>query len=133
MHKRMTKPSCMRLNCFNHYLTGVAYLAKTDVFLQFEIQAYGAFRASLAAALRIYRADLAPDFTVAFSQIMAELTADESFKKKHVDLIASYNSHSLTLGAITLSEVVEMKRICDATFMRIFGRVAAEQEPHSGD
>ena len=119
---------------FNHYLTGVAYLAKTDVFLQFEIQAYGAFLASLAAALRIYRVDLGSDFAVAFSQIMAELTADEAFQKKHADLIGSYNAHSLTLGAITLSEVVEMKRICDATFMRIFAQVAqerAQQEPDS--
>src|SRR5450759_4642332 len=39
---------------FNHYLTGVGYLAKTDVFLQFEFQAYGAFLASLTAALRLY-------------------------------------------------------------------------------
>jgi AbiV family abortive infection protein len=121
---------------FNHYLTGVAYLAKTDVFLQFEIQAYGAFLASLAAALRIYRADLGHDFAVAFSRIMAELTADEAFQKKHADLIASYNAHSLTLGAITLSEVVEMKCICDATFMGIFVQVTqerAQQEPNSGD
>lgn len=114
----------------------VAYLAKTDVFLQFEIQAYGAFLASLAAALRIYRADLGSDFAVAFSQIMAELTADEAFQKKHADLITSYNTHSLALGAITLREVVEMKRICDAAFMRIFAQVAqerAQQGPDSGD
>ena len=51
---------------FNHYLTGVGYLAKTDVFLQFEFQAYGAFLASLTAALRIYRPDLGPDFAVAY-------------------------------------------------------------------
>jgi AbiV family abortive infection protein len=121
---------------FTHYLTGVAYLAKTDVFLQFEIQAYGAFLASLMAALRIYRPDLEADFAVAFSQIMAELTADEVLQKKHADLIASYKAHSLKFGTITLTEAVEMKRICDATFMRIFGQVAqerAQEEPDSGD
>jgi hypothetical protein len=114
----------------------VACLAKTDVFLQFEIQAYGAFLASLAAALRIHRADLGPEFTVAFSQIMAELNADEVFHKKHADLIASYSAHSLTRGVITLSEVAGMKRLCDATFMRIFGQALqqeAQQDPNSGD
>ena len=121
---------------FNHYLTGVAYIAKTDVFLQFEIQAYGAFLASLTAALRIYRPDLNPDFTLAFSQIMTDLTADEAFQKKHGDLIKSYHAHSLTAGVITLREVAEMKLICDATFMRIFGQSAREragQEPDSTD
>ena len=121
---------------FNHYLTGVAFLAKTDVFLQFEVQAYGAFLASLTAALQIYRPDFGPDFAVAFSRIMAELTADERFQKKHVDLIAAYNVHAIAPGAITLTEVVEMKRICDATFMRIFGQIAqerAQDEPDSSE
>lgn len=74
------------------------------------------------------------DFALAFSQVMAELTADEVFQKKHADLIAAYNARSLTFGAITLSEVGEMKRICDATFMRILDQVAQErgqQDPDS--
>jgi AbiV family abortive infection protein len=41
-----------------HYMTGIALLAKTDVFLQFEVQSYGAFSSAARAALRLYRDDL---------------------------------------------------------------------------
>jgi len=42
----------------SHYLTGIALLAKTDVFLQFEIQSYGAFVQSIDSALNLYRPKL---------------------------------------------------------------------------
>jgi len=111
---------------FNHYLTGVGYLAKTDVFLQFEFQAYGAFLASLTAALRIYRPDLGPDFAVAYPLMMAELTVDDAFRNKHADLLAGYAAHTLKMGSITLTEAVEMKRICDAVFLSSFGQIMQE-------
>jgi hypothetical protein len=58
---------------------------------------------------------------------------DEAFKKKHSDLIVHYEAHTIVHGLITLSEVAEMKRICDGLFMYVFGkriqiRAAREQE-----
>jgi AbiV family abortive infection protein len=108
---------------FNHYLTGVGYLAKTDVFLQFEFQAYGSFLASLTAALRMYRPDLGSDFVAAYSMMIGELTVDDAFRKKHADLIAGYTAHTLKMGSITLTEAVEMKRMCDAVFLTSLGKI----------
>jgi AbiV family abortive infection protein len=117
---------------FSHYLTGVALLAKTDVFLQFEVQAYGAFYASLSRAAVIY-GDQAGDeeFGLTFSRIVGEMTGDEVFKAKHSGLIKAYDARTLTVGAITLTEVAEMKIICDGYFVRLFGRLAQEREKNT--
>jgi hypothetical protein len=106
----------------NHYMAGIALLAKTDVFLQFEAQSYGAFLSAAKAALRLYRDDLGTEFPVDISALLSFLTVDEAFKKKHSALIAGYEARTITPGPITLSEVAEMKRICDGLFMHAFSK-----------
>jgi AbiV family abortive infection protein len=105
-----------------HYLAGIALLAKTDVFLQFEAQSYGAFLSAAKAALRLYRDDLGTEFPADISALLSFLTVDEAFKKKHSDLTAGYEARTVTPGSITLSEVAEMKRICEALFMHAFSK-----------
>jgi hypothetical protein len=57
---------------------------------------------------------------------MAELTVDDAFRNKHADLLAGYAAHTLKMGSITLTEAVEMKRICDAVFLSSFGQIMQE-------
>jgi len=104
----------------NHYMGGIALLAKTDVFIQFEVQAYGAFLTAAKTALRLYRADLGEEFPTDITALLSSFNLDEAFKKKHADLNTRYEAHTVTPGSITLSEVAEMKRVCDALFMHVF-------------
>src|SRR4051794_26320769 len=62
------------------------------------------------------------EFGLTFSRIIGEMTGDEVFKAKHSGLIKAYDARTLTVGAITLTEVAEMKIICDGYFVRLFGR-----------
>jgi AbiV family abortive infection protein len=106
----------------NHYISGVGLIAKTDVFLQFEVQSYGAFLAAAKATLGLYRDDLGTEFPPEMSALLSVLSVDDSFKKKHSDLIAGYEAKSITPESITLCEVAEMKRICDGLFMIAFNK-----------
>jgi AbiV family abortive infection protein len=106
----------------NHYIAGIGLIAKTDVFLQFEGQSYGAFLSAAKAALRLHRGDLGQDFPSDIFALLPSLNVDDAFKKKHFDLITNYEARIITPGSITLSEVAEMKRICDGLFMHAFIR-----------
>ena len=119
----------------NHYMAGIALLAKTDVFTQFEVQSYGAFISAAKAALRLYRDDLGTEFPIDIFALLSSLTVDDAFKKKHSDLIARYEAHTVTPGLITLSEVAEMKRICDGLFMLAFSKriQSRAQKDREGD
>lgn len=104
----------------NHYLAGVALLAKTDVFLQFEAQSYGAFLDAARATLRLYHDDFGPDVPVELSDLLLRLPVDDAFRTKHAGLVAQYDARTLGPGVITLSEVGEMKRFCDGLLMHAF-------------
>jgi AbiV family abortive infection protein len=97
----------------SHYMTGIALMAKTDVFLQFEFQSYGAFLSAVKSTLRMYREELGSEFPADVSTLLASLNVDDPFKQKHAGLIAGYEAHSLTQGQITLTEVAEMKRVAE--------------------
>jgi AbiV family abortive infection protein len=110
---------------FSHYLTGVALLAKTDIFLQFEVQSYGAFLAALRSGTLLYGDQTEEeDFESCFDRLSKELISDETFRKKQLNLMKAYDSKSLMEGTITLSEVAEMKLVCDAYFSRVFSTLA---------
>lgn len=110
---------------FNHYLTGLALLAKTDIFLQFEAQSYGAFLAAFKSGTLLYGDRTGEEaFEYCFNRLTTELISNDSFRQKHLGLVQAYDSQSLAAGAITLSEVAEMKLICDAYFSEVFNRLA---------
>jgi AbiV family abortive infection protein len=112
---------------FGHYLTGVALMAKTDVFLQFEVQAYGAFLSALDTGTVVYGKRTAADsFEDNLAQSLSGVIDNDAFLDKHVSLAKAYKSRSLVNGSITLSEVAEIKLICDAFFFHMFN-VAAER------
>jgi len=110
---------------FSHYLTALAFLAKTDVFLQFEIQAYVLLSPHCRLArLFMDSARKEDDFEAAFERMMNELIPEEAFRKKHLGVVKSYLSKSLAPGTITLSEAAEIKLICDAYFIHVFNELA---------
>jgi AbiV family abortive infection protein len=114
---------------FGHYLAGIAFIAKTDVFLQFEPQAYEAFAKSLKSGMALYGHQLTgEDFTTAFARFVEEKTSDDAFKAKHLNLIKASESKSTPVCAVTLSEVAELKLICDMYFIEVFNRLAIERQ-----
>jgi len=119
---------------FNHYMAGVALLAKTDVFMQFESQSYGAFMAALKSGMRQY-GDQSPEeeFDMAFRRFTSSVTSDDAFVTKHLALIKAYDTRSLAAGAITLSEVAELKLMCDAYFIGAFNRLGLERQKNEGE
>ena len=98
----------------SHYMMGIALIAKTDVFLQFEVQSYGAFLSSIKSALLLYRAELGEELPPDLHSLMASLNDADPFKIKHSDLIAGYESHTIQPSTITLTEVAEMKKLAEA-------------------
>jgi AbiV family abortive infection protein len=126
----MPKPEdTVRNECFSHYMSGIALWAKTDVFLQFELQAYGAFLTAAKAILRVYHAELGDEFPLQVCDVLASIE-DDVFRKKHEDLMAAFDTGSVKPNSVTLSEVAEMKRLCDALFMRAFIVMIKRTEEH---
>jgi AbiV family abortive infection protein len=118
---------------FNHYLTGMALMAKTDVFLQFEVQSYGAFLSALDTGTVVYGKRTAADnFEDSLAIALKEIIGSEEFINKHVSLAKAYKSRSLAQGQITLSEVAEMKLICDAFFFHMFNLAAEKRRMQPG-
>lgn len=117
----------------NQYVAGIGLLAKTDVFLQFEVQSYGAFLAAAKAALHVYRDDLGADFPVDIPTFLSFLNVDDAFRTKHADLVAHYESRTVKHGIITLREVAESKRFCDALFIFAFNKSAQRRAADEGE
>jgi AbiV family abortive infection protein len=113
---------------FANYLIGIAFIAKTDIFLQLEGQAYGAFIAALEAGMRVYQNGSSENFLPDFGTLLSRLTSDDEFRTKHIELVTSYRNRTITPGTITLSEVAEMKRICDVYLLSVFAAMEAKNE-----
>jgi hypothetical protein len=118
---------------FSAYMTGIALLAKTDVFLQFEIQSYGSFLAAVKSALRIYRDELGSEFPPDMATLLSSLGSDDAFKKKHGELITQFEAHTLQQGAITLSEVAEMKRLSEGLITHALLKRLDKRAQQAGD
>jgi hypothetical protein len=54
--------------------------------------------------------------------LLSFLNVDDAFKKKHSDLVVRYDARTVTPGSITLSEVAEMKRVCEGLFIHAFSK-----------
>ncbi|MBI3521463.1 MAG: AbiV family abortive infection protein [Chloroflexi bacterium] len=68
---------------FDHYLTGLGFLAKTDVFMQFEANAFEHFYLALKEATRIYGDwDGMSPFAPSFERVIAEHLHEEPDRAK---------------------------------------------------
>jgi hypothetical protein len=64
---------------------------------------------------------------------MTSLNSDDPFKIKHGELITNLEAHTIKQGAITLTEVAELKRLAEAILMTALSnrlRKRARREPN---
>jgi AbiV family abortive infection protein len=117
----------------SHYMTGIALLAKTDVFLQFELQSYGAFVYAVDSAIKLYQPQLTEGLKpIDVDSLLASLDKDDPVKIKHTALIAQYRCQTLKQGAITMAEVAEMKQLAEAVLTASLAKRIQElgKKPH---
>jgi len=109
----------------NYYLTGLGFLSKNDIHLQFEANAFEQFYKSLKAGMQTYKDwDGTSPFSDAFNAMMLELSADKEGRKKYIKLGKKFEKEPIDPSGITLEEAGMMKTLCDAYFFRKFHDLA---------
>lgn len=114
---------------FDHYITGLAFLSKTDIHMQLEANAYEAFYKALKTAMRVYRDwDGSASFSQVFHAVMKDLIPEQTDRQRFIDLGEQFEKKPVAVSqAITLSETGGIKILCDAYFLRTFRRLADER------
>ena len=103
---------------FNHYLTGLGMLAKTDIHLQFELLAFRHFFLCLKSAFKTYEKwDTKSDFMEALNKWKERIVPDE-FDYENLFNLANKSLDTVDIhNKVTLKEVGQMKFICDVFLM----------------
>lgn len=113
---------------FDHYLTRLGFLSKTDIHMQFEPNAYNEFFRALKSGMRVYGAwDANEPFEPTFNRTVQQIipTLDAAERKKYLDLGEQFAAQPPEeLLPITLSEVGAMKVLCDGYFIHVFRDLA---------
>ncbi|HYD02458.1 MAG TPA: AbiV family abortive infection protein [Phycisphaerales bacterium] len=115
-----------RSGLFNHYLTGLALLGKTDVFMQFEYEAFEQFLTALREGMQIYGDwDGVAPFHERLKEFLAAMVKDEDEAERFAGYAAALQARTLSRQSITLSEACAMKIFADGYFIKTFRRLAA--------
>lgn len=131
---------------FGHYLTGLAFLGKSDIHLQLEQEAFLHFFLALKTALKLYRDwDGNEAFVVAGTHALTGILRRTESAQELMELGEALEMRRALPKAITLSEVGGVKRACDGYLLSVFRRLAeaevagrddeqqAEQKEAAGD
>jgi hypothetical protein len=114
---------------FDHYLTALGFLSKTDVHIQFEMNAFEQFYRALSLAMRLYgdwpEKEL---FDVTFRRLATDFKMEEAEVNRLIGFFKGFDVAPPTATGITLSEVGEIKVLCDAYLLRTFNRMAIERK-----
>jgi len=117
------------------YLTGIGFLSKTDIHLQFENNSYEFFYKALKHAMKHFQSwDGKSDFTNKYVEILAnKFKIDSEEIEKHRKLSVQFENgiHIKGETKTTLSEVGFIKIICDAYYIDNFrkrAKIASERE-----
>ena len=112
---------------FTHYINGLAFMCKNDIYLRFEANAYFEFYKSLKKGMELY-ADWNPseDYLKAFTKFMFDLKPDASDFEKYV-AYGELLEKQVETPQLTLEDVAMMKALCDWYFMRQFMRMAEDR------
>jgi AbiV family abortive infection protein len=119
---------------FDAYLTGLGFLSKTDIHMQFEANAYEAFFDSLMSGMKQYgewdgTAAFEPAFNRLLDGVLPTMAADE--RERYFKMGMQFKLGKPTMP-ISLSEVGAMKILCDAFYVRTFRRLAEERSKREG-
>ncbi len=110
---------------FDHYITGLAFLGKNDIHIQFELNAYEQFYKSLKAGMQAY-GDLdknQPIITSIGEYVNRNILVFNNVSK-YLELGEQFETKDNIPRGITLSEVGAIKILCDAYFLHKFKTMA---------
>lgn len=115
---------------FDNYLTGLGFLSKTDIFMQFEANAFERFYLALKHAMRIYGDwDGETPFPERFEAFAMEFFTEATDRETYVGAAEKIEAGAVTELRVDLSEVAAMKVLTDAYLLRTFDRLAREEGP----
>jgi AbiV family abortive infection protein len=110
------------------YLTGLGFLSKTDIHLQFEANSYEFFYKSLKHTMKHFQNwDGVSNFSDIFVDLLGnKFKIDSEEIEKHKNLSAKFEGgrHLIEQTKISLSEVGFIKIICDVTYINNFRQMA---------
>ena len=112
------------------YVTGLGFLNKSDIHLQFEANSYEFFYKSLKHGMSHYKEwDPQKTFTASFEKLLQGHRLDQKEIDNHIAISKKIESGRPTFKGITLSlsEVGMMKVICDAYFLVKFHEMSKEK------
>jgi AbiV family abortive infection protein len=113
---------------FDHYLTGLGFLSKTDIFMQFEANAFEHFYLALKHAMRVYGDwDEGTPFPERFEAFAVEFFTEDTDRETYVGAAEKIEAGAVTELRVDLSEVAAMKVLTDAHLLRTFDRTAREE------
>jgi len=110
------------------YLMGVGLMAKNDIHLRFEGDAYRHFFEAMKIALQIYggwdgKGDFKPHFMKLFEKFRPSVSENERDRYYQLGGIP-VSGVSKNRIVITLTDVVAMKLLCDGYLLRTFAKIA---------
>jgi hypothetical protein len=117
---------------FDHYLTGLGFLSKTDIFMQFEANAFEHFYCALKHAMRVCGDwDVGTPFPERFEGFASEFFTEDTDRETYVGAAEKIEAGEVTNLRVDLSEVAAMKVLTDAYLLRTFDGMTREDGPEA--
>lgn len=116
------------------YITGLGFLNKSDIHLQFEANSYELFYKSLKHGMKHFKEwESNISFTECFKNLLQSHNIDPKEIENHVNISKQLETgHTMFEGIrLTLSEVGMIKIICDAYFLVKFHKMSKEKNKKS--
>lgn len=108
-----------RQSIFDHYLTGLGFLGKTDIHIQLHLNAFHEFYKSVKKGLLGYRGVVNDSLLQELGSLFKQSFTDDDSAKRYIEWGENLENNILP-KEITLSETAVMKVIADVFFLRIF-------------
>jgi AbiV family abortive infection protein len=120
---------------FDHYMTGLGFLAKTDITIQFEASAFEHFYRALKGASKLFgHWDGTGAFADHFEQLAQPFFEDDEDRSSYVDAARLVDEGRLTDLRVELDQVAAMKVLADSVFIERFRELFREYvEQHRAD
>ena len=113
---------------FNEYLAGLAFFGKTDIHMQFEVEAFSSFWRALREGLRTFGEwDGTEPYSAAYERAANQLYPQIADRLKYYELGALAEEGRLERKSVTLSEVGAMKLLADGFLARMLRREAEQK------
>lgn len=123
-----------KLVAFDHYLTGLGFLAKTDIFMQFEANAFEQFYRALKRAMKVYGdSDDSVPYPERFADFASEFFTDDGDRETYIGSAEKIEAGAMSDLRVDLSKATMMKVLTDAYLLRAFDRIANADRGEPGD